>query len=72
MEVSGAESEEDGEESGAESEEDKEESDSRALEKAKIPALPKFLVPPVFNPATLDPNSFIDTKERVALKKLMG
>ncbi|KAJ3652239.1 hypothetical protein Zmor_018220 [Zophobas morio] len=80
LEESGAESEGDKEESRAESEEDKEESDietgedkmsnvtlREALEKAKIPALPKFLAPPLFNPATSDPNSFIDTYERVAL-----
>ncbi|XP_063924688.1 uncharacterized protein LOC135138640 [Zophobas morio] len=80
LEESGAESEGDKEESRAESEEDREESDietgedrmsnvtlREALEKAKIPALPKFLAPPLFNPATSDPNSFIDTYERVAL-----
>ncbi|KAJ3666528.1 hypothetical protein Zmor_001967 [Zophobas morio] len=38
-----------------------------ALEKAKIPASPKFLAPPVSNPATSYPNRFIDSYERVAL-----
>ena len=34
-----------------------------ALEKAKIPASPKFLAPPVFNPAMSDP----EICEKVAL-----
>ncbi|KYB26953.1 hypothetical protein TcasGA2_TC033481 [Tribolium castaneum] len=39
----------------------------QALATAKTPATPKFLSPPSFNPATVDPNTFIQTYNRVAL-----